>query len=127
MRQTASSCPVATTRPCENIASESPVISSIPAALGKDSLLSWVNRPEGIQCAPSHRTALMFVKLLRALSEALDDGENVTGSGLCKHLKLTGNSRNYNCSSLGHKQCSDAVSHKEILQNILSANEVFVS
>lgn len=70
MRQTAPSCPVATTRLCENIASESPVISSIPAALGKDSLLSWVNRPEGIHCAPSHHTALTLVKLLRAPSES---------------------------------------------------------
>lgn len=87
MRQTAPSCPVATTRLCENIASESPVISSIPAALGKDSLLSWVNRPEGIQCAPSHHTALMLAKLLRAF----DDGENVRGLGLCNCLKLTGN------------------------------------
>lgn len=77
MRQTAPSCPVATTWPYENIASESPIISSIPAALGKDSLLSWVNRPEGIQCAPSHRTAMMSMKLLRALSEAFEDGENM--------------------------------------------------
>lgn len=91
MRQTAPSCPVATTRLCENIASESPVISSIPAALGKDSLLSWVNKPEGIQCAPSHHTALMLAKLLRAPSEAFDDGENVRGLGLCNCLKLTGN------------------------------------
>lgn len=42
--EAAASCPVATWL-CENISSEAPVITSIPAALGKDSFLSWINRP----------------------------------------------------------------------------------